>query len=1684
MPLNTLASSSSSSSRPRNESMAPQPSRTKLSSNSLTRRNSAPMIEKKPMRPILDTSRTYQRPGMSPIHKSTTPMKLSTFGTPYNASWESSTSTPRPATAPLPDDDDDLVGGVHYTTYGSRTSQVYEAPFSDISIPVPQELRAQAENEIARSEKEKEKGHKRSGSALLRMVGVEPATPDVEPSRPRRLTLNSMNAISHQPSQHSMHSGTDSTRGTTSAEDTTLISMSRFPLPPDGGTPRTIGTPTIGTPTIATTPTVARPTTPGSMITIHPNTPSTPAIPDFLAASRTNPDESSARSTPDDSRPSSAAGIDNDPSRPKLRTRGSLLALAMSAAAMVGVDVDETANRPIETPKTERAFDFSFPLPEHTRATSPLLNPSDPRRRSLLERLTSRITTPVPDTIQDVTWASVSSDWTDAEDTRQLRPGPVLDFDLAPEEPLMDMEQFGLLDTTWSPTRQQQQSATFPPMASTPRTVFPTSGDPLVSDDSISPTRPRARTLSKLSTAGRHALGRASTRRSRRRTHGRADSIPTRMREGGRLESLTRRQSADALSAEGTIEGTVLYGVGEEMLRLMFAGGAASSTEGSEEKDQLLPHVIPSQDLEEELERERTRSLPRPRAHLVASPTEEEPRAYPPVMPLNIRPKGHRRGTTSKENASSDKVRDSKPRPLPDRKTRPSFEHKARPLSDYKPRPIKSRSRSKSTPLGISQRHSVEVVGILTNGNNSGRTTPNHTLGRGAGRVVIVNSATIPGTPTRKAVRSNPMPPSDTETSQPGVIVTAPTPPAPRRSLSMPLESVPAERPESPKGTVSRGTSVQFVPESFEGRRRGRNRKESANTLVPPVPEAGKGKRKVEREPTDASDTSAKKPRLSVEDMDITFMGEPLFDGRPQHRRGGFGSQASSHPSTYSRHSQSYSRNSQSYSRHSQSYYPYPSPTSSPDPERATIPMHAIFTPRVQSLYGTGAKPDYASHRPSISSIPRPKSRASARSNATGARSTKTHDSLRGPQRWHDTLPVQGWCFLVGFLVPFVWWYAAFARAERGYFGGGVWRKDVESQWEGVRTDVHRDDGRVVVPKGLSGYPANSWFGSSSVVDAQIFYGSPRNYRWVVENSARLHLQIELGANGLQLPRRWLAAGGHSQELLENLVQCREDWLDLRLTNGRSLPRTTSGQRFTLWELRRGVFASAFSIGEHRQLEADALKIITLDSPVYEWTLTFDTTFHELTIDPAQDLLVLAVTRSTMTHDSSLHPAGPRSHYLDISLRSLQTGLAHPSAKLGVLSFSVQYSLIPHHIYSTVSLSITNDILLVSLIANSSELHSSVMVLDWKAGVVLMHTGWRPGLRSAILLHDDCLLVFEACVSNTNDIGEAMTGRLESLELFVYDAIRTPEAYEHDSLAHPLNQVPHKLCEETMRFQFPEFLWDVWILATDFLVRAAPVSDLALHHTPDFIPDHTCRILSLSMRIISGESQVNLLVFIDSGMLLAHLKTAKAAGQKSVPWPTWGEYSTRWIRYMSEPNPWINWLQGTRYVLGRQVIDAQNDADDCNYIAIADFHLPTIRRFASRTKEHYLLPLPEHELTRREAIGSGQWAYFGNYSNRKLEAGALAVDIVDADTPTVLHGLSLNPIISRLPYRLVVARPNASVRGWSDWMIDDNRIIGIGPNPVTGQFGDFITIQTLRSGSHATQYDPAASSVVVETAHT
>ncbi|KAG8736886.1 hypothetical protein FRC10_008779 [Ceratobasidium sp. 414] len=1057
------------------------------SRNSITRRASAPLLgssgSKKRLKPIDTTSRPYIHSRITPpgTAKPVAPVgQLSTFGTVYVPTWGNprAEQISRPSTAPLPAFDfgfrdlaptspetDEELGGVYYSTYGSRASQIYEDnPFSDVppmstpfasaAVLIPASLLAEPT----------EKGHKRARSqplvlaaALLRKAGREgsvpssPATPSAFENRPRKATLTSLAGSGPGIPQE------------------------------DSGT-----------------------------------RPVTPAIPDFLVASRSVAD--GAETSTEEGEPRAASP------KPKLKTRASLLSVtALASRQHLGSATDTSAGHTSDSPVS----------PPQARPRHPTSSPPNPRPRSALMRLAARFmpteqgyaAAPVDDSFATVDESSTSADGMLSDPDENAGDGKNFlgELEIGQSTPIVE---FGALPTFTEP---------------------PTKSPP------TSPTYTRSRTWSKLSATSRRVfegpLSATFGGRSRRQSvfsttsSKRFDEFGSPGKGRSRLESLTRRPSADVLSAEGAIEGTVMYGVGEEMLRLMFGGAAPAPAPGVANEHPVQarsPLSKPARDLPPSTPqapepRERTRSLPRrvsaPRGDLIMlfTPPPDVSSEHEATAPVDIgllpdfggsldlrfsnpapaasgmtasapssravpRRKGHRRGMSSKEN---ERV-------------------------GVKPR-TKSRSRAKSAPLGLSaelQKSLGEPIkpGILMNGSTN-TSTPS--------RVVIVNSATTPssdGTPrTRLTTRSNPMPvhsgaggeggdSADTSLSgthsqlHPGVVITAPTPPAPRRSLSMPLDGSPrtsGAHADTARSSMSRGTSVQFVPESLEGPRRVRRKEISAASSAGEVESGngngnGKGKRKVEREGTDAADpgrsSPSKKPRLGGEEVDIIFMGEPLFGGVPQAKRGrGSVDRASSH-SVRTHHPTPRYPHPNPYSK---SPSPNPTPDELPDPERASIPMRAIVTPRVQSLYGAPPASDFVVRRQSAGDIPRPKSRASARSiprpksqasarsyatggaksnmtsarshitgarsNVTGARSNASRATTQ--MKLKDRLPLQGWCFVLGFFMPFIWWYAAFSRAERGYYGGGVWSRDVEAQWEGVKTRKRddRDNGRVVI---------------------------------------------------------------------------------------------------------------------------------------------------------------------------------------------------------------------------------------------------------------------------------------------------------------------------------------------------------------------------------------------------------------------------------------------------------------------------------------------------------------------------------------------------------------------------------------------------------------------------------------------
>ncbi|KAG9082783.1 hypothetical protein FRC07_014108, partial [Ceratobasidium sp. 392] len=488
--------------------------------------------------------------------------------------------------------------------------------------------------------------------------------------------------------------------------------------------------------------------------------------------------------------------------KPKLRTRASLLSLSAQLASRQNSSSGRSTSASAGHISDSVAGSGGGGTPQaRPRAQT---SPNNPRPRSALMRLAARF---MPSeqgysaTQVDESYDTVDEGNTSA-DAMLSEPDQSRELEIGQSTPIVELGALPL-----------------PPVETAAGTKSPTS-------PTTSPTYTRNRTWSKLSATSRRVFERplSGTFSGFSHSNKRQSVISATSEFGspgrGRFESLTRRPSADFLSSEGATEGTVMYGVGEEMLRLMFGGAPAGPTPSAQGPTPALgPTAAPIQGptlgsdhmeqprsstqirnrspskLQAPSSRERTRSLPRrvspPRGNLAmlftppqdlsdeqaheaeadgrvdigllpdfggaldlrfsnpattnpsasgrpSSSSARRPSSSGPPRRLSssgagpVRRKGHRRGMSSKEN---------------ERAIKPRVTASAA---------AKSRSRSKSAPLGVSPElqksfNAVEQApikpGILMNG-NSNLTPP-------LPRVVVVNSAT---TPTRQTAKSNPMP--------------------------------------------------------------------------------------------------------------------------------------------------------------------------------------------------------------------------------------------------------------------------------------------------------------------------------------------------------------------------------------------------------------------------------------------------------------------------------------------------------------------------------------------------------------------------------------------------------------------------------------------------------------------------------------------------------------------------------------------------------------------------------------------------------------------------------------------------------------------------------------------------------------------------------------------------------------
>jgi hypothetical protein len=397
---------------------------------------------------------------------------------------------------------------------------------------------------------------------------------------------------------------------------------------------------------------------------------------------------------------------------------------------------------------------------------------------------------------------------------------------------------------------------------------------------------------------------------------------------------------------------------------------------------------------------------------------------------------------------------------------------------------------------------------------------------------------------------------------------------------------------------------------------------------------------------------------------------------------------------------------------------------------------------------------------------------------------------------------------------------------------------------------------------------------------------------------------------------------------------------------------------------------------------------------------------------------------------------------LSVRFCSLKTGLAHPLAKRPVISMQLEFSITPYETYSTICLSIAGELLILNLISNDptplcTNMSYEVLIFDWHTGTLLNRTGSQRGFCSAACLDNDRLVAFVANVGSH----DTDTETLHSANLSIYEWIRAPCPTRPSYDEGICNVSEYSSLSPTLKLEFPVFGPTVKIQIRDFLLRSAPTPGGATSRASTFVPDPSYRTLSLTITVLLMHYYSSMTIFVDVQKLFHHLSEARSRSLGILPWAQWGENSTRWFESAEGPSPWISCIHGSRFVIERHVewgIEAQ--------LAVAEFNTSVVRRFRTHESDNYV-PSPasgsEELLQKRDdAVRNGQWPFLTNFSEAgQYDPDAVVIETVD-DTPTVILGLSPIPIVSKLPYRLAtVVRPSTVC---DYWMIDGNRIIGIG----------------------------------------
>ncbi|CAE6442040.1 unnamed protein product [Rhizoctonia solani] len=534
------------------------------------------------------------------------------------------------------------------------------------------------------------------------------------------------------------------------------------------------------------------------------------------------------------------------------------------------------------------------------------------------------------------------------------------------------------------------------------------------------------------------------------------------------------------------------------------------------------------------------------------------------------------------------------------------------------------------------------------------------------------------------------------------------------------------------------------------------------------------------------------------------------------------------------------------------------------------------------------------------------------------------------------------------------------------------------------------------------------------------FGATCKEYGELVTQSTSLQLHIELEANGLELVKGSFARGVTYSMILDDLKGFHNSWMDLRIRE--PILRPVGNARMLLWELREGFYVKAFSQSDGRL--ADALHFIPLDHVTPDRPpLLFDFKFNEFTVDPGQGLV--AIMSSNLGLFTTIH----------VDLRSAATGLAHSLARCPRLT--AEFDFERPFFSPKLAIEIIKDMVVTKI--SHTRLHTyELLVWNWKSGILLNRIASRQGICDFTLLDQHHLVILSGTRSDPNQEG------LRNLELLVYNLSHGGSSYNSICQGHLVTDL--EVSQPILRLAFPQIQKSSRISESDFYLVSEPIPGRSRYkNSADFACSYATT-LSMAFgfsRVDTGWEGDYYRVFLDGRFLLNQVRI-RSNKTMLLPWPSWGTSATRWFVAPRQPDRWVSWMSGSRFV---------NRLSGQPYYCILDFSPPNTRWPRCRNSQPCPATADDPSDARDLLLGNGSvdLRLLDQILHRRTaESCKLFIATIGADCPSIISGPGFEEqITSQLPYRIVCRTSNKLYH--EGWQVNGDCIVGVNSRGIASE---------------------------------